>query len=237
MSICPRICATIEARMTSSRLPGKILMEAAGKPMLEHMVERLRRVSMLEDIIIATTTNAQDDAVIKLAEKLQVRWYRGSEHDVLGRVLAAAKKNEVDIIVETTGDCPLIDPDIVSTTIEAFTSSNVDYVSNALEPRTYPVGMDTQVFATSILADVASKTKDPEDREHVSLFIYNNPQIYELKSVRAPNHHLAPQVRLTLDTPEDLKLIRQVFGALYPNNPAFNLADILHFLSNNKVSS
>ena len=144
--------------MTSSRLPGKILMEAAGKPMLEHMVERLRRVSLLEDIIIATTTNAQDDPVIKLAEKLRVRWYRGSEHDVLGRVLAAAKKNQVDIIVETTGDCPLIDPDIVSTAIETFASSNVDYVSNALEPRSYPTGMDTQVFATSILADVASRT-------------------------------------------------------------------------------
>ncbi|SVD84222.1 uncharacterized protein METZ01_LOCUS437076, partial [marine metagenome] len=185
-------------------------METAGKPMLAHMVERLKRVPQLDDIIIATTTNATDDPIVKLAQNLRVLWYRGPEHDVLGRVLTAALTHKVDIIVETTGDCPLIDPEIVSNTIEAYRSASVDYASNALEPRTYPVGMDTQVFATNILADVAERTSAENDREHVSLFIYNNPQIYKLKAIKAATHHHAPQVRLTLDTRQDLKLIRRL---------------------------
>lgn len=231
MSVTPRICATIEARMTSTRLPGKVLMEAAGKPMLAHMIERLQRAPRLDGIIVATTVNDTDDPVVELAEHLGVGCYRGSEHDVLGRVLSAAQANDVDLIVETTGDCPLIDPAIVSDVIEYYLARNVDYVSNALAPRTYPVGMDAQIFATDILADVAQRTDAPDDREHVSLFIYNNPDLYEVAAMTAPPHHQAPEMRLTLDTPEDLELIRRVFSALYPTNPEFDLSDMLAFLN------
>lgn len=230
MSRALRICATIEARMTSARLPGKVLMDAAGKPMLAHMIERLRRVARLDDIIVATTTNDTDDPVVALAEQLGVGCFRGSEEDVLGRVLGAARANDVDLIVETTGDCPLIDPAIVTDVIDFYLAANVDYVSNALAPRTFPVGMDTQIFATDILADVDRRTNAPGDREHVSLYIYNNPDRYRVAAVTAPAHHHAPDLRLTLDTPEDLRVIRSVFEALYPSNPQFDLSDMLAFL-------
>lgn len=224
-----RTVATIEARMTSTRLPGKVLMEAVGKPMLELMIERLRRVPSLDGIVVATTTNAADAPVAALAERLGVGVWRGSENDVLSRVLDAAIRHTIDVIVETTGDCPLIDPAAVEDCIRVYREAKVDYVSNVLE-RSYPVGMDTQVFATSILADVARRTYDPADHEHVSLYIYRHPEIYSLRNVPAPPALERPNLALTLDTPEDYALIKAVFEALYPNNPAFTLADVLTHL-------
>ncbi|MEK9725447.1 MAG: glycosyltransferase family protein [Rhodospirillaceae bacterium] len=227
----PRIVANIEARMTSSRLPGKVLMEAAGKPMLQHMIERLQKVPSLDGVVVATTVNETDRPVVDLAESLGVGHFRGSEEDVLLRVLDAARAHDVDVIVEMTGDCPLIDPALVEACIQGYLAAGVDYVSNVLE-RTYPRGMDTQVFATDVLADVADRTDDPEDREHVSIFIYRNPQIYSLKNMPGPPELTDPGLGLTLDTPEDLDLIRRVFDALYPANPDFTLADILALLKN-----
>lgn len=224
-----RIVATIEARMTSTRLPGKVLKPACGKPMLELMVERLRRVPSLDGIVIATTVNATDDPVEALARRLGVGVHRGSEEDVLRRVLDAALTHKVDVIVETTGDCPLIDPDTVEACIVEYKRASVDYVANVLE-RTYPVGMDTQVFATDVLADVARRTDDIADHEHVSLYIYRHPEIYSLRNVKAPASLTRPDLALTLDTPEDYALITAVFEALYPADPAFTLADILALL-------
>lgn len=215
--------------MTSTRLPGKVLKPACGKPMLELMVERLRRVPSLDGIVIATTVNATDDPVEALARRLDVGVHRGSEEDVLRRVLDAALAHKVDVIVETTGDCPLIDPDIVEACIAEYKRAGVDYVANVLE-RTYPVGMDTQVFATDVLADVARRTDDASDHEHVSLYIYRHPEIYSLKNVSAPPALTRPGLALTLDTPEDYALITAVFEALYPVDPAFTLADILGLL-------
>lgn len=213
--------------MTSTRLPGKVLMEAVGKPMLALMVERLRRVPALDGIIIATTTNPADDPVAALAARLGVGCHRGSEEDVMARVVEAARTHDVEVIVETTGDCPLIDSATVQRVIEAYLEGGVDYASNTLSPRTYAIGMDTQVFATEVLADAARRTDDPDDREHVSLYIYRHPEIYELRGVHAPPGLTAPELRLTLDTTEDLRLIRTIFERLYPSNPGFDLGDIL----------
>ena len=215
--------------MTSSRLPGKVLAECVGKPMLELMVERLRRVPSLDDIVIATTANATDDPVAALAERLGVCCFRGSEFDVLDRVLRAARAFDVDVIVETTGDCPCIDPEIVEACIANYQRGGADYVSNVLE-RSWPVGMDTQVFATDVLADVAARTNDPQDREHVSLYIYHHPERYRLRNVEAPADETAPDLRMTLDTAEDLALIRDVFESLYPTDPKFGVRDILAHL-------
>ena len=216
---------TIQARMGSTRLPGKVLKEAAGQPLLSHMVERLKLVPNIDKIIIATTDKKTDDPIVELAKSVGVDFYRGSEDDVLSRVLEAAHHHGIDLIVETTGDCPLIDPETIHQIIETYHSSDVDYVSNVIE-RSYPIGMDTQVFATDILADVAKRTDDPQDHEHVSLFIYHHPEIYRLKNVLASPELTAPDWRLTLDTPEDYTLIKTVFEALYPDNPAFSLADM-----------
>ncbi|MEQ8194799.1 MAG: glycosyltransferase family protein [Rhodospirillales bacterium] len=216
---------TIQARMGSSRLPGKVLKDAVGKPMLELMIERLKRVPGADKIIVATTVKPADDPIVELAQRVGVNFYRGSEDDVLSRVLEAAQTHNVDVIVETTGDCPLIDPGVIQKIIDTYNATGADYVSNVIE-RSYPIGMDTQVFATDILADVAERTNDPQDHEHVSLFIYHHPEIYRLKNVTAPKNLTAPDWRLTLDTPEDYEMIRKVFEALYPDNPAFTLADM-----------
>lgn len=215
--------------MTSTRLPGKVLAPCLGKPMLELMVERVRRVPSLDGIIIATTTNRTDDPVAELAEQLGVGCWRGSEEDVLTRVLEAAQAFDIDIIVELTGDCPLMDPEIVERVIQKYRCAGTDYVSNILS-RGYPIGMDTEVFSTTVLADVARRTDDPVDHEHVSVYIYQHPEIYTLGNVAAPPQCERPKLRLTLDTPEDLQVIRSVFEALYPANPEFSLADVLAFL-------
>ena len=227
-----RIVATIEARMASSRLPGKVLMKVCGKPMLQHMIERLQRVPSLDGIVVATTGNDTDVPIVELAQRMGVGFFQGSEYDVLLRVLHSARAYDIDVIVEMTGDCPLIDPVLVEDCIRGYQVAGVDYVSNVLE-RTYPRGMDTQVFATEVLADVADRTDDPEDHEHVSIFIYSHPEIYSLKNMAGPPELTNPGLGLTLDTPEDLELIRRIFEILYPDNPNFTLADVLAVLKDN----
>lgn len=225
-----RIVATIEARMTSSRLPGKVLMDCQGKPMLELMIERLRRVSAIDQIVIATTSNTADNDIEQLAHRLNVGCFRGSEENVMERVLGAAKTYGADVIVETTGDCPLIDPEIIHLVIQDYLSNDVDYAANILD-RTYPIGMDTQVFSTLVLEDAFSRTNDPHDHEHVSLFIYRHPEIYTLFNRSAPEHHYDPELRLTLDTIEDYVVINTIYSALYAKNPAFKLDEILSYLN------
>ena len=224
-----RVCATIEARMSSTRLPGKVLLEAAGKPMLEHMIERVRRAPSIEGIIVATTVNPGDDPIVELAHRLGVDSYRGSEDDVMSRVLGAAQTHGADVIVELTGDCPVIDPVLIERVIEEYTATGADYCSNVLT-RSYPIGMDTQVFGTRVLADALGRTDDPVDREHVSLFIYHHPERYRLHNVLAEPRHFHPDLRLTLDTPEDLRMLRAVFDELLPEQPNFGLDDILDLL-------
>lgn len=227
-----KFVATIEARMTSSRLPGKVLAPLGGRPALEVMVERLRKIERLDQIVIATTVNATDDPLQSLAERLGVGIWRGSEDDVLQRVLDAARAYEADVIVEFTGDCPLIDPEIAAQVIDTYQRAKVDYVSNVMT-RSYPMGMETQVFARSILEDVARRTQDAHDHEHVSLYIYRNPQLYSLHNVAAPEALTRPDLRLTLDTKEDLAVIAAVYEALASKSPVFSLAEMLAFLDAN----
>jgi spore coat polysaccharide biosynthesis protein SpsF len=229
-----RTLAIIEARMTSTRLPGKVLADINGQPSLAVQIERLSCVPDLDGIVIATTTNQTDDPVEALAQRLCVGVWRGSEEDVLQRVLDAAQHHGADVIVEVTGDCPLADPAIVSKIIQTYREEATDYASNVLT-RSYPIGMDVQVFATEILADAARRTQDEADREHVSLYIYRHPELYSLVNVAAPPGETRPALRLTLDTPQDLQLIRTVHAALRPNGADFSLASMLAFLDAHPV--
>jgi spore coat polysaccharide biosynthesis protein SpsF len=224
--------ATIEARMTSTRLPGKVLAKIGTFPALALMVKRVSRVPEIDDIVIATTTNATDDEVVYLARQLGVGVWRGSEEDVLQRVLDAARNAGADVIVELTGDCPLIDPAIVSKVINRYRELEVDYVSNGLM-RSYPIGMDLHVFSTDVLADVNQRTNDAVDHEHVSLFIYRHPEIYSLANVEAPPEEMRPNLRLTLDTVEDLEVIRAIHHAIGFDRFDYSLANILKFLDAN----
>ena len=215
--------------MGSSRFPGKTLAPLYGRPMLERMIERLRRADRVDQIVVATTVDPDDDAIEELCRSLNVGCFRGSIDDVLSRVLRAAIAFDAELIVEMCGDCPLADPAVIDDAVNTFINGSYDYVSTFLEPG-YPVGVNAQVFPTSVLAEVASLTDDPNDREHVSLYIYEHPQKYRL-------HHLAPSaqmnrpdVRLTVDTMEDLALIERIFERLYPVKPAFDTRDVIALL-------
>lgn len=220
-----KIICTIEARMRSTRLPGKVMLPILDRPMLELMIERLQRVSQLDGIVVATTIDSSCNPIVDLARCLRVGCFRGSEGDVLDRVLQAARSEGADVIVETTGDCPVIDPQIVSKAIDTFLKNDVDYCSNILE-RTYPRGMDVQVFPAAVLEEVARLTDDPEDREHVSLYIYEHPERFSLLNIESELPERHQDLRLTVDTHEDFNLISEIYQELYPGKPDFGLHDI-----------
>ena len=221
-----RFAAIIEARMTSSRLPKKVLKKILGKPTLELMIERLRQVQGLNDIIIASTSNVSDDPIAELGNSLGVSVWRGSEDDVLGRVVEAALAFDVDVIVETTGDCPLIDPQLVDQGISTFQNNTADCVSNAFIP-TYPLGMDYYIVPTALLAASAELAKEPSERENVIRYIKWHPADYQHLNLPAAPEHTFPNLMLTLDYQEDFDLIQAIFERLYPTKPDFDLNDIL----------
>ncbi len=221
-----KIVAIIEARMTSSRLPGKILRPILGRPTLELLVERLSRSEYIDTIVVATTVNVTDDVVEVLAKKLAVGCFRGSEDDVLDRVLKSAQAYNADLIVEITGDCPLIDPSVIDQLIMIYLNGRYDYVSNTLR-ETFPNGLDAQVFSRKTLEDVAALTQDPVDHEHVSLYIYEHPEMFALFNLESNLPEKYWGLRLTVDTIEDFEVIRSIYEELYPKNPSFSLVDVI----------
>lgn len=227
-----KIVATIEARMTSSRLPGKVLKLAEGKAILQHIIERLRRSKYLDEIVVATTTNDTDQSIIELCNEIGCRYYRGSEEDVLVRVLEAAQFVEADLIVEITGDCPFVDWNYVDKLIEMFHEDDYDYYSNNIQ-RSFPRGFDVQVFPVKVLAEVNQLTQSPIDHEHVSIYIYTHPELYKVGNWVANEQMYHPELEVTLDTEEDYELIKKVFHHLYNNNPSFSAEDVVNYLLEN----
>ena len=224
-----RIVATIEARMTSSRLPGKVLLPAAGRPMLGHLVRRLKKVASLSRIVLATTANKTDDVLEGFAKKSDIAVFRGSEDDVMGRVLNAAESAGADIVVEITGDCPIIDPSIVEQCVQMFLKNDCDYLSNVIH-RSYPIGMDTQVFPLTVLRRSAAMTRDPLDREHVSLHICKHPQLFRHIHLLPPPELYWPELGLTLDEEADYMLLRKIIEHFDKTNPFFSCGEILRLL-------
>ncbi len=224
-----KIVATIEARMTSSRLPGKILLPIGGRPALELLIERLKRSRYLDSIVVATTTNSTDDPTAALARRLGVGCFRGSETDVLGRVLGAAQSVRADMIVEITGDCPFVDWRLVDRGITEFFSREVDYASNTITA-TYPNGFDVQVFPVRILAEVACLTQDPVDRTHVSYYIYQRPERYRLHNWTALPEFYSPDFRVTLDEPSDYQVLQMLYDRLARERPDFSAEDVIQLL-------
>jgi spore coat polysaccharide biosynthesis protein SpsF len=224
-----RIIATVEARMSSSRFPGKVLMPVLGEPALSRLVERLRRVKQLDGIVIATTVNTVDDPIADLARRIGVESYRGSEEDVMGRVIEAARSVRADVIAEVTGDCTLLAPEVIEEAVTIYRQGGCDVASNTWKP-SYPQGVDAQVFAASLLAEAYAQTTDPVHREHVSLAFYENQERYRIHHMTAPEPFRAPDARFQLDYPQDLQFIRAVYEALYPGNPVFSLKEIFQLL-------
>ena len=223
-----KIVASIEARMTSSRLPGKVLMLADGKPLLQHMVERIRKVKLVDEIVVATTINDSDSPIVELCNQLGIKVFRGSEDDVLQRVLDAHQSLNSDVIVELTGDCPLIDPEVIDQVVQEYLNSDIDYVSNA-HVRSYPDGYDVQVFSFSVLNKVNEKVKSKEDREHVSLYIYKSGE-YSLKAVIAEESIRWPELRVTLDNKGDYLLIKNIIETAAREGKEYNVNEVVQYM-------
>ena len=221
------IVAIIQARMGSSRLPGKVLMDIAGKPMLVHVVERARRSKLINRVVVATTTDIQDDAIEKCCQVRGFDCYRGSVHDVLDRFYKAAVKYHSDVVVRFTADCPLLDPEVVDHTISEFLRAGVDFAANRLPPplkRTYPIGLDTEVCTFQALERAWKEAKEPHEREHVMPFMYDVSGRFNILQVDYVKDY--GDIRWTVDTAEDLELVRRIFSH-FSNRDNFSWLEVL----------
>lgn len=226
----PNFVVIVQARMGSTRLPGKSLKIVEGKPLLEHLINRLRFSKKIDKIVIATTTSKKDDVIYRLCEKLGVECFRGSEGDVLDRYYQAAKKYDADIIIRVTSDCPVIDPVIIDKMVDSFRQKlgEIDYLSNVYPTRTYPRGLDIEIFAFGALKEAWVHATNAPDREHVTPYIYMHPEKFKIFNYKDKRDF--SKYRWTVDTSEDLRLIEEIYGDLYKKNKIFLYDDILKLM-------
>lgn len=219
----------VQARMGSTRLPGKVMLRVLDKPLLGFLLDRLKEVKECDAIVVLTTTEAIDDAIEDFCYTNKVACYRGPEEDVLARYYQAAVLRSPDAIVRVTADCPLIDPEVIDLVIRTYKTNfpNHDYISNSLE-RSYPRGLDAEIFSFRVLDEAYHKAKADFEREHVTPYLYRHPELYHLKNVKSAemlSHH-----RWTVDTKEDFLLVKLILEHLYPSNPHFRTKDVLELL-------
>jgi spore coat polysaccharide biosynthesis protein SpsF len=206
-----KIVAIIQARLGSTRLPGKVLRPLAGEPMLARVMERVRRAKKIDEVAVATTTAPSDDALAAFCADRHWPIFRGSEMDVLDRYVQAARSFSADAVVRITSDCPMIDPEVLDEVVSKFLRQQpkVDYLANILPQRTYPRGLDAEVIRRDVLERCHAEATDPWSREHVTAFIYQHPDRFCLAGLTAPQDY--SQHRWTVDTPEDLALIERIY--------------------------
>lgn len=223
--MAPRTVAIIQARMTSTRLAGKVLKEICGKPMLARQIERAARARLVDLVAVATSEDASDDPIAALCAESGIPSYRGSLADVLGRFQGASEwLGPADHIVRLTGDCPLTDPAIVDACVAMHIANGADYTANGVE-RTYPDGLDVEVMTASALGRAAREAKDQFHREHVTPYIYRDPEIFSLDALRYPRD--LSGLRWTVDTAADFAFVARIFAELLPRDPFFGWRDVL----------
>lgn len=220
--------AIIQARMGSTRLPGKALKDICGKSMLERVVERVKKTKTIDGLIIATTVREEDDQIVAECEKVGVPVFRGDPEDLLDRYYQCAKRYGVQNVIRITSDCPLIEPEVIDLVVGKFFEVKPDYASNTLPPRTYPRGLDVEVFSFDALELAWREDKDPAWREHVTPYIYRHPEKFKLHAVT--NDADYSYMRWTVDTPEDLVLVRKIYGHF--GNDAFSWHNVIKLLEN-----
>lgn len=222
------ILAILQARMSSSRLPGKVLMPLAGAPMLVRQIERLSRSRRIDRIVVATSANPGDDVIEKCARREGIDCHRGPLDDVLARFLGALAAYPAETVVRLTADCPFADPDVIDETIAVFQESGADYASNTPPHRTFPKGLDVEVMTAAALRRAGELAAAPEEREHVTWGIYNRPEAFRIA------YHSQPvdegEVRWTVDRPDDYAFTAAVYDALYPKDRAFTSDTIRAFV-------
>jgi len=225
------VVAIVQARMGSTRLPGKVLKEVLGKPLLAWQLERLREAHRLGQIVVATSRNPGDDSIEAFCKRQGVDCHRGSELDVLDRYHEAAHLFAADSVVRITADCPLIDPRIIDRLIDMFLDGQYDYAGTDPE-RSFPLGLDAEVVSIQALETAWREAVDPAEREHVLPFLYRRPQRFRLGYLRR-DPPLPTTLRWTVDTVQDFELVKRLLEALAPKHPSFTLEDILQVLQQN----
>lgn len=221
------ILAILQARVSSSRLPGKVLKPLVGQPMFVRQIERIRRASLIDRLVLATSIDPSDDPLAELAGRHDIPFHRGPLEDVLTRFMGSAQPYGPDWVVRLTGDCPLADPQVIDRVIEETLAAGADYGSNTIVP-TYPDGLDVEVVRYGVLETIAREPRTPAEREHVTLAIHRRPDRFKLHSVtQTPD---LSHLRWTVDNPEDFALVQRIYEGLYPVDPAFVTADVLALL-------
>lgn len=221
-----RTVAIVQARMGSTRLPGKVLKDLGGETVLARVVGRLRRATRVDEIVVATTDSAADDAIVRECHRLKVSSFRGSENDVLDRYYRAAQVCAARTVVRITSDCPVIDPQLVDETVRVFQQQRGDYASNAF-PRTYPRGLDAEVFTAAALEQAWRDAHEPYEQEHVTPYFYEHPELFRVVSLRGEID--CSQYRWTLDTAEDLELLRAIY-ARFRNQDDFSWSEVIQLM-------
>jgi spore coat polysaccharide biosynthesis protein SpsF len=221
--------AIVQARMGSTRFPGKIMKKIEGKPVLWHVYDRLRHSKKLDSIIIATTILKEDDSVEDFCKENNILFSRGSVEDVLSRYFFTAQKFSCENIVRITSDCPVIDPEIIDSMIEQFFAENkekinIDYLSNSLE-RTFPRGLEAEIFPFKTLEKTFNEATESYEKEHVTPYIYQHPELFKLKNYSSSKNY--SNLRWTLDTNEDFQLMKEIYAILYDGDKIFLFNDIL----------
>ncbi len=227
-SVKDNIVAIIQARMGSTRLPGKVLIDIQGKPLLAHVIYRIKEARSINRIAIATTDSGKDKAIIDFAQSQGIPYFIGSEKDVLDRFYQAAKEYGAETIIRITPDDPFKDPEVIDKVVDYYLShkDEVDYVSNTIKP-TYPEGLDVEVFSFNALEKAWQEAKKPSEREHVTPYIWNHPELFRLANIE--NSEDLSYLRWTLDNEADLKFTQEVYSRLY-HGQVFLMKDILALL-------
>lgn len=225
------ILGILQARVSSTRLPGKVLKPLLGQPMLLRQIERIQRAKKIDQLIVATSQDTSDDPLAQICQKNDISYYRGSLKDVLDRFYKIAVQYQPEHIVRLTGDCPLIDPEIIDLVIETHCQGDYDYTSNTIEP-TYPDGLDVEIFTYETLRTAWEKANTTAQREHVTLYIHRQPKVFRLGCVK--NCVDLSDLRWTVDEKMDFMVVEEIYKQLYPANPQFTTADILNFYKQNK---
>lgn len=221
------ILGIIQARSSSTRLPGKVLLPLLGKPMITRQLERIARSTLLDKMIVATSTDRSDDPLAELVEALGYECHRGSLNDVLDRFHSAALPYHADHIVRLTGDCPLIDPVIIDRTIACHLEGGYDYTTNAFDP-TFPDGLDVEIFRSELLTTAWHEASLPSQREHVTPYMHQNPERFRIGKYKQEQD--LSHLRWTVDEPADFELVTGIYQGIYPDKPDFLMKDVLAWL-------
>lgn len=222
-----RVLAILQARVSSSRLPGKVLCPVAGRPMILRQLERIGRARLIDQTIVATSVDASDDELVRTLEAAAIAVWRGSLDDVLDRFIQAAAKYPSRHIVRLTGDCPLTDPDVIDAVIAHHLVGGADITGNSNQP-TFPDGLDVEVVRTGRLREAAAEARHKFEREHVTQFLYRRPERFRIAHYKAERD--LSSLRWTVDEPEDLTFVRAVYDALLPQSPSFGMYEVLALL-------